>query len=107
MCALPIYFSLLIALVVGAAQARALAGAAAITTAQLVYGSGRGMGDLLAAVHPFGPCGLRLLLRVGGAVCGFACAHLAGASRPGRSTAAGLCAVPSSTETDGARQRLV
>src|SRR3546814_9829660 len=59
------------------------------------------MGELLAAVHPFGPRGLRLLLRVGGAVCGFACAHLAGASRPGRSTAAGLCAVPSSTERAG------
>lgn len=35
------------------------------------------MGDLLAAVHPLGPGGLLLLLRVGSAVCGLACGGLA------------------------------
>ena len=43
-------------------------GAAAVATAQRVGGGGRGMGDLLAAVHPLGPGGLLLLGRAGGAV---------------------------------------
>ncbi|MBW6106362.1 hypothetical protein KZ850_24440, partial [Pseudomonas aeruginosa] len=67
-------------------------GAAAVAAAQRVGGSGRGMGSLLAAVHPLGPGRLLLLLRACGAVCG-----LAGAS----TVAAGFCAVPASAEGVG------
>ena len=47
-------------------------GAATVATTQRVGGGGRGMGDLLAAVHPLGPGGLLLLGRAGGTICRFA-----------------------------------
>ena len=74
-----------------------LAGAAAVATAQRVGGGGRGMGDLLAAVHPLGPGGLLLLGRAGGAVRTFACGGLAGTGSAG----AGIGAVPASPEGIG------
>ena len=70
-------------------------GAATVATTQRVGGGGRGMGDLLAAVHPLGPCGLLLLGRAGGTICRFAGGGTACAS----SASAG--AVPAGAEGIG------
>ena len=70
-------------------------GAATVATTQRVGGGGRGMGDLLAAVHPLGPSGLLLLGRAGGTICRFAGGGTACAS----SASAG--AVPASAEGIG------
>ena len=84
-------------------------GAATVATTQRVGGGGRGMGDLLAAVHPLGPGGLLLLGRAGGTICRFAGGGLACASapapvpfQPARKESATFC--PAAEAPDAARR---